>query len=259
MKRILFLIVMLGSFLCGVRGQASIILRDGSLKKLTQYEQDSIVFVHPTFTKGVVLFRSGQRQTVNEMNYNCFSQQLLYKEKNAKGEIDILSVKNMADIMMVQIGDLTFIPVGNTLAEVLIDDKVSLLASRKVTNTEKKTGAYGTGGNTAAISNLTSFDAGAAVSQGSTADKGTTGYATSGAGAGLDRSSFGPNATLSVSKKLHLMKYGETMPLTKKNLLKAFPKSAAFINQYFTDNKPDVSNADEMTTLVGLCLNEEKK
>lgn len=259
MKRILFLIIVLGGFITGASGQASITLRDGSLKKLTQYEQDSIVFVHPTFTKGMVLFRSGQRQSVNEMNYNCFSQQLLYKEKNAKGEIDILSVKNMGDIMMVQIGDLTFIPVGSTLAEVLIDDKVSLLASRKVINTEKKTGAYGTGGNTAAISNLTSYDAGASVSQGSTADGGTTGYATSGAGAGLDRSSFGPNSTLSVSKKLHLMKYGETMPLTKKNLLKAFPKCANFINQYFTDNKPDVSSPEQMTTLVGLCLNEEKK
>lgn len=193
------------------------------------------------------------------MNYNCYSQQLLFKQKNAKGETEILSVSNMPDIMMVSIADMTFMPVGNTLAEILIDDRVSLLSSRKVSSTEKKTGAYGTGGNTASISNLTSFDAGSAVSQGSTADGGSTAYASSGAGAGLDRSSFGPNSTLTVNTRLFLMKDMKIIPLTKKNLLKSFPKSAAFIEQYFANNKVDLSDAEQMTTLIGLCLNEEKK
>lgn len=258
MKRFLFSALTLCGLAAGLHGQASITLRDGSLKKLTQEEQDSIVFVHPTFTNGTVLFRNGQRSQA-EMNYNCYSQQLLFKQKNAKGETDILSVSNMPDIMMVSIADMTFMPVGNTLAEILIDDRVSLLSSRKVSSTEKKTGAYGTGGNTASISNLTSFDAGSAVSQGATADGGTTGYATSGAGAGLDRSSFGPNSTLTVSTRLFLMKDMKVIPLTKKNLLKAFPKSGAFIERYFADNKVDLSDPDQMTTLVGLCLNEEKK
>lgn len=258
MKRILFSALACCGLLAGLHGQASITLRDGSLKKLTQEEQDSIVFVHPTFTNGTVLFRNGQRSQA-EMNYNCYSQQLLFKQKNAKGETEILSVSNMPDIMMVSIADMTFMPVGNTLAEILIDDRVSLLSSRKVSSTEKKTGAYGTGGNTASISNLTSFDAGTAVSQGATADGGTTGYATSGAGAGLDRSSFGPNSTLTVSTRLFLMKDMKVIPLTKKNLLKSFPKSTAFIEQYFANNKVDLSNADQMTSLIGLCLNEEKK
>lgn len=258
MKRILFSALACCGLLASLHGQASITLRDGSLKKLTQEEQDSIVFVHPTFTDGTVLFRNGQRSQA-EMNYNCYSQQLLFKQKNAKGETEILSVSNMPDIMMVSIADMTFLPVGNTLAEILIDDRVSLLSSRKVSSTEKKTGAYGTGGNTASISNLTSFDAGSAVSQGATADGGTTGYATSGAGAGLDRSSFGPNSTLTVSTRLFLMKDMKVIPLTKKNLLKSFPKSTAFIEQYFANNKVDLSNPEQMTTLIGLCLNEEKK
>lgn len=258
MKKILCFALAICGFTAALHSQASITLRDGSLKKLTQEEQDSIVFVHPTFIQGTVLFRDGKRSQA-EMNYNCFSQQLLFKQKNSKGETDILRVTNMPDILMVSIGDLTFVPVGNTLAEILIDDRVSLLSSRKVINTEKKTGAYGTGGNTAAISNLTSFDAGSAVSQGATADGGTTSYATSGAGAGLDRSSFGPNSTLSVSTRLFLMKDLKVIPASKKNLLKVFPKSKAFIEKYFEDNKVDLNNADQMTTLVGLCLNEEKK
>ena len=258
MKRILFSVLALCGLSAGLSGQASITLRDGSLKKLTQEEQDSIVFVHPTFIEGTVLFLNGQRSQA-EMNYNCYSQQLLFKQKNAKGETDILSVSNMPDILMVSIADKTFMPVGNSLAEVLVDDRVSLLSARKVSSTEKKTGGYGTGGNTAAISNLTSFDGGTAVSQTGTADGGTTTHATSGAGAGLDRSAFGPNSTLTVSTRLFLMKDMKIIPLTKKNLLKAFPKSGAFIERYFELNKVDLANAEQMTALIGLCLNEEKK
>ena len=230
MKRILFSALTLCGLTAGLFGQASITLRDGSLKKLTQEEQDSIVFVHPTITEGTVLFRNGQRSQA-EMNYNCFSQQLLFKQQNAKGETDILSVSNMPDILMVSIADKTYMPVGNALAEILVDDRVSLLSSRKVSNTEKKTGGDGTGGNTAAIS----------------------------AGAGLDRSAFGPNSILTVSTRLFLMKDMKIIPLTKKNLLKSFPKSGAFIERYFELNKVDLGDADQMTTLIGLCLNEEKK
>lgn len=257
MKKIILATFVILCFLSEVNGQASITLRDGSLKKLTQIEQDSIVFSNPSFTEGHVLFRNGSRSQA-EMNYNCNSQQLLFKQKNSKGEIDILKVDNMPDILMVSIGEKTFIPVGNALAEVLVDDAISLLSSRKVNSIEKKTGAYGTGGNTSSIVNLTSYDAGANISQGPTADGGNTTYAGSGYGAGLDRSTFGPNSTLTVDTRLFLMKDMKVLPLTKKSLLKTFPKSTDFIENYFSTTKPDITSVDDMVILIGLCINNEK-
>lgn len=257
MKKFFLLATALCFAIEGLFSQASISLRDGSLKKLTQREQDSIVFSYPDFEQGMVLFRNGSRQKA-ELNYNHYSQQLLYKQANDKGSSDILRVTNMNDIQMVSIGEYTYLPVGNALAQILVDDVVSLLASRKVNAVEKKMGAYGTGGNTSAITNLTSYDAGTAVSQGATADGAGTSYAGSGYGAGLDRSNFGPNTTLTVDYKLFLLHNQKAVPLTKKALIKAFPKSQSFIENYLNEQKPNMSSAEEMTKLLGLCIHNEK-
>ena len=72
------------------------------------------------------------------------------------------------------------------------------------------------------------------------------------------RDEFSSNSALSVAYTLFLMKDGKTYPLTKKNLLKLFPKAAGFISQYLEEQKPDLDSPQDMLNLVNLANANEK-
>lgn len=109
---------------------------------------------------------------------------------------------------------------------------------------EKKAGAYGTGGSTSSIQSVSSFTGSSGVNR-----SGNYTGQTSFTSVNYD---FASNAELSIDTRLFLLQGTKTLPVSKKNLTKAFPKAANFIKQYIDEQKPDLENPQEVINLINL-------
>lgn len=239
MKKI-FLIIMLSGLtgLYAKTPQATVGAPEQSKKftNLSQAQQDSLILAFPQFMPGTVIFKN-MSQAKADVNYNYHNQQFLFKENG-----EIKKMDNLKDVVMITVGKQVFIPLSKGLGQILIDDEVCLVESRKINVQEVKTGAYGSGGSTASISNLQSVD-------------GTS----SNTGVFTSHQTFSTNAIFVIDTRFFLMKDMELYVATKKNFLKCFPKCTAFIEQYIAENKPDYTDEAQMRTFVALCNVKEKE
>lgn len=239
--------LLLLAFLCSfsAQGQKKITMGD-----LSKEQQDSIIFAFPKATEGTIYYKDGSIAK-SRFNYNYYEPQLLFwKDKPEFPEDTLRRLNDMNNIVVVEIGDRTFVPALSGLGELILNNRISLISCKKVNISEKKTGAYGTGGSTSSIRNVSSFS----NTNGTTSGGTYTGQTT----AGVVRYDFSDNSELSVAYTLFLMKDGKTYPLTKKNLLKLFPKAAGFISQYLEEQKPDLDSPQDMLNLVNLANANEK-
>ncbi|MEG1499210.1 MAG: hypothetical protein RRX93_05410 [Bacteroidales bacterium] len=239
---------------------------DQSSKILTKEQQDSIIWAFPKQVDGMVYFKDQSKGNVPaKLNYNYYSQITTFENPKPTNEEDsILKLDNVNEVFMIVMGPKTFIPIGSTLGELLVDDVVCLVDSKKVNVTEAKTGAYGTGGSTSSISNVQSIDGNAGSrSGGGKGMDGSNGSSTSFSGANYSASAnqynFSANVKFMISNYFFLMKDMKLYPLTRKNLKKNFPHIEDFIEQYITDNKPDFSNKEDMVTFISLCNGRENE
>ncbi|MEG1572621.1 MAG: hypothetical protein RR190_00715 [Bacteroidales bacterium] len=231
MKKLIFTIFMgvLSGLNIANAQELQIVAQTGSkLTNLNQAQQDSLILAFPKFTAGTVIFEN-MSQAKADLNYNYYNQQVLFLEKG-----EIKKMDNLKDVVMITVGKRIFIPVSPGLGEVLIDDEVCLIESRKINVQEVKTGAYGSGGATASISNL----------------QGVNGSNTSGS---AYQHSFGTNASFFIDMRFFLMKDMKTYIANKKNFLKCFSACSEFVEKYITDHKPDYTDASQMRTFVALC------
>ncbi|MCM1531284.1 MAG: hypothetical protein NC048_05140 [Bacteroides sp.] len=220
------------------QGQKKITMGD-----LTKQQQDSILFAFPHCTKGTVYFKNGSVYN-GRLNYNHYEPQVLFRNDKPESPEDTLRrLDNLADVLMIQIGDRQFVPVLSGLGEIVLNNKVSLILSRKVNIEEKKTGAYGTGGSTSSIRAVSGFSSNNGTSSGSYSGQTTF------TNVNYD---FAANSELSIDDRLFLLKDGKVTPLTKKSLLKHFPAAANYINRYIEEQKPDLDNVDQMRNFVNL-------
>ncbi len=219
------------------RGQKKVTMGD-----LTKQQQDSIIFAFPACTKGTVYFKNGSVYN-GKLNYNYYNPQVLFRnDKPVSPEDTLRRLDNLADVVMIEIGDKRFVPVLSGIGEIILDNKTSLVLSRKVNIEEKKTGAYGTGGSTSSIRSVSGF------SNNGTSDGSYSGQ-TSFTNVEYD---FAANSEISVDNRLFLLKDGKVSPLTKKSLLKHFPGAADYINRYLEEQKPDLDDVDQMRNFVNL-------
>lgn len=236
------ILMILASVLCLVwSAQAQQKLTMGDL---TKAQQDSILFAFPHTTKGSVYFKNGSVYN-GYLNYNHHNPQVLYRnpEKERTSPDDTLRrLDNLADVVMIEIGNKRYVPTLSGIGEIILDNKVSLVLSRKVNIEEKRTGAYGTGGSTSGNSRVSGF------SNNGTGDGSYSGQ-TSFANVNYDLPS---TAEIHIDNRLFLMKDGKVNPLTKKNLLKLFPGAADYIKRYLDEQKPDLDNVDQMRNFVNL-------
>lgn len=215
---------------------------------LTKAQQDSIIFAFPQCTQGTIYLKDGSIIST-KFNYNYYEPQVLFWNDKPEFPGDTLRrLDNLAEVILLEIGDRSFVPVLSGIGEVILNNKVSLVQTKKVNISEKKTGAYGTGGSTASIRNVSSINNNATSGGNYT---GQTTFATV-------KYEFSSNSELTVDYTLFLMKDGKTYPLTKKNLSKLFPKAAGFVKQYLEDHKPDLDNPEEMLDLVNLANANEQ-
>lgn len=224
--------------------QAGIVMRD-----LSKAQRDSILFAFPHCTPGTVYMKDGS--VVNaRLNYNYYEPQVLFINDKPEFEGDtIRRMDNLSDVLLIEIGNRSFVPVlGNMLGEIVMNHKVKLVVSRKVNINEKKSGAYGTSGSTSSSRKVSGF-----TGNGTSASSysGQTSFAT----VSYD---FESNAEVEIDERLFLMKEDKVAPLSKKNLLKFFPKASGFIKQYLEEQKPDLDSREDMTTLINLANANEK-
>ena len=216
---------------------------------LSKAQQDSIIFAFPRATEGTLYYKDGSIAK-SRFNYNYYEPQLLFwNDKPEFAEDTLRRLNDLSNIVVAEIGDRTFVPALSGLGELILNNRISLISCKKVNISEKKTGAYGTGGSTASIRNVSSFN-----SNGTTGSETYTGQTT----ASVVKYEFSSNSELSVAYTLFLMKDGKTYPLTKKILLKLFPKAAGFISQYLEEQKPDLDSPQDMLNLVNLANANEK-
>lgn len=242
-SRLFLLILLLGFFGVSSYSQAGIVMGD-----LTKKQQDSIIFAFPGCTDGTVYFKNGDVVRA-KLNYNYYEPQVLFYNDKPEFEGDSLRrLDNLADVLLIEIGDRSFVPVLGGLGEIILNHKVKLILSKKVNIEEKKTGAYGTGGSTSSIRSVSG------VSNNGTAGGGYTGQ-TSFTNVEYD---FSKSSELNIDIRLFLMKDDKIAPITKKNLTKYFPQAAGFIKQYIEEQNPDLDNPEQMINMINLANANEK-
>lgn len=212
---------------------------------LSKAERDSIIFAFPACTPGTVYMKDGSIAKA-KLNYNYYEPQVLFLNEQPTAPEDTLRrLDNLADVVLIEIGDRSFVPVlgGTSLGEIIMNNQVSVVMTKKVNIEEKKTGAYGTGGSTSSIRSVSSFTGASGAS--------SSGYSgqTTFTSVNYD---FASNAELSIDRRLFLMKDNKVVPVSKKSLTKMFPKAADFIKQYIEEQKPDLENPDDVINLVNL-------
>lgn len=219
-----------------------------TMGELTKAQQDSIIFAFPKCTEGTVYMKDGSVARA-KLNYNFYEPQVLFWNDKPEFPGDSLRrLDNLTEVILIEIGDRTFVPALSGLGEVILNNRISLIQTKKVNISEKKTGAYGTGGSTSSIRNVSSIN-----------NNGTTGGNYSGQTSFASvKYEFSSNSELSVDYTLFLMKDGKVYPLTKKNLSKLFPKASSFIKQYLEEQKPDLDNPQDMLDLVNLANANEQ-
>lgn len=231
-------------------------------EKIEKRKQDSIILAFPEFIDGVVYFKN-QTKNNAKLNYNHYKQELLFMGKDANNEDAALKVDNMSEISFVVMDDRSFIPIGTALGEILVNDIVGLVLSKKVNVLEKKVGAYGTGGSTASISNVQSIQgsgqsSGSAQGAMSSPGQSATSYSGTNHSGSANQHTFSADVEFKNDERLFLMKDLKVYPLTKKNLLKRFPKISDFIDQYIEENNPDFSDEEDMIKFVSICNGQAK-
>lgn len=194
-------------------GHAGIVMGD-----LTKAQRDSLIFAFPNCTPGSVYMKDGSIIHAR-LNYNFYESKVLFINDKPEFEGDTLrTLDNLNDILLIEIGDRSFVPVlaGTGLGEIVLNNRVKLIVSKKVNITEKKTGAYGTSGSTSSSRKVSGFT-GNGTSGGNYS--GQTSFAT----VAYD---FENNAEISIDERLFLMKEDKLSPLTKKTV-RSIPSPAA--------------------------------
>lgn len=213
---------------------------------LTKQQRDSIIFAFPKCTPGTVYMKDGSIAK-SDLNYNYYEPQVLFRnDKPTSPEDTLRRLDNLGEVSLIEIGDRSFVPVlGTSLGEIIWDNRtISLVVTKKVNIEEKKAGAYGTGGSTSSIQSVSSFTGSSGVNR-----SGNYTGQTSFTSVNYD---FASNAELSIDTRLFLLQGTKTLPVSKKNLTKAFPKAANFIKQYIDEQKTDLENPQEVINLINL-------
>lgn len=262
MKRNLLSLLLLISLSTSLLAQTTVGERG---KVFTKAEQDSILLAFLDFTPGKVYY---ENQTVvpAKLNYHYFSQEVLFLQNE-----EIMKLDNLSEVVLITIGKRAFIPIGKTLAEIIIneDDKnIGLIESKKINIQEFKAGAYGTGGSTAAISNVQGIQGSGGTREGGSGAGASAGTAGGGSGAGMsgadysgsaNQHTFGGNITMTQDTRYFLYKDMKPIIATKKNFYKCYPKSKAFIDEYIATYKPSFNDKADLIRFVNACNNNLSK
>ena len=150
MKKYIFLCLLLPTW---VSAQNRQIVEAASGEDLTTRVSTQIQFLFPEFTVGDVFYKGYKGS--GKLNYNMLLGEMQFEENN-----QILSLANLKDVVMVNIGNRKFYPFNNKefTEELLMTGKQNLRVRYKGNAAQhSKKGAYGTSSSTSSITSYSSI------------------------------------------------------------------------------------------------------
>ncbi|HKM13229.1 MAG TPA: hypothetical protein PL115_03935 [Bacteroidales bacterium] len=221
MKRIL--IIILTAFFA-LNTQAQNVIQHKKGEDMSQYMLDSVKYVLPDFTAGVVIFKDG-RTANGPLNISTISQKLLFI--SPEGEIQ--EVLNQNSIDRVSVKGHSFVQSKQGFIELLdmVDDVILGSVKRvKFLESEKK-GAFGTTSETTSVTSISSIS--------------TEGQ----------RYELAQNVKTPFTYRVtpYLGRNGKFSYATKKYMLKCFPSKKNEIETYLKENKVDFENLEDVRAL----------
>ncbi|HOG41921.1 MAG TPA: hypothetical protein PK979_01705 [Bacteroidales bacterium] len=221
MKRIL-MIILTACFALSTQAQNVIQHKKG--EDMTQHMLDSVKYVLPDFTAGIVIFKDG-RTANGPLNISTISQKLLFI--SPQGEIQ--EVLNQNNIDRVSVKGRSFVQTKQGFVELLdIADNVILGSVKRVKFLEsEKKGAFGTTSETTSVTSISSIS-------------------TEGQRYELAQHVNTP-FTYRVTPYLGIN--GKFSYATKKYILKCFPSKKDKIESYLKENKVDFESLEDVRAL----------
>jgi len=228
MKKFLFLWLLIPVW---VSAQNRQIVEATAGEDLTQVVSTQFQYVFPEFTGGDV-FYAGMPKVSGILNYNTLLGEMQFLDQNGQ----VLSLANVKDVTMVNIGNRRFFPFkGNEFTEELMSTgKVQLRVKRSGNAAQhSKKGAYGT---TSATSSITSYSS-------------------------ISSDSRQYNLTVAENVLVTLNNFYYLVELNNKHILiknitaftKMFPTHRAEIEAFAKENNIRLNNGDDLKALLEFC------
>ena len=197
---------------------------------------DSVKYVNPKFYPGVVVSDNG-KQSAGTMNICTIDQKIHF----IGTDNDTLIIKNNQEVDRAYILGKAYINTKYGYIEMLEKAGDVALCELRLTevHTDAATGAYGLKTQTSSVKSLTS------VSE-SFAD----------GAAPLMQLNINLDKPFSYSKKPYLLVKGNPYPVTKKALMKYFPKQKAFIEEYLKENNINFRSVAPVRELFNILKNK---
>jgi hypothetical protein len=191
---------------------------------MAQHILDSIKYVLPDFTAGIVIFKDG-RTANGPLNISTITQKLLFI--SPEGEIQVAYNQNTID--RVSVKGRSFVQTNQGFVELLdmVDDVILGCVKRvKFLESEKK-GAFGTSSQTSSVTSISSITADGQIYE--LAQNVKTPYI--------------------YSVTPYLGRNGKFSYATKKYMLRCFPSKKNEIEAYLKENKVDFENLEDVRAL----------
>ena len=197
---------------------------------------DSVLYVNPKFYPGIVVSDNG-KQSAGTMNICTVDQKIHF----IGTDNDTLIIKNNQEVDRAYILGKAYINTKYGYIEMLEMAGDVALCELRLTevHTDAATGAYGLKTQTSSVKSLTS------VSE-SFAD----------GAAPLMRLNINSDKPFSYSKKPYLLVKGNPYPVTKKALMKYFPKQKAFIEEYLKEHEVVFTSVEPVRELFNILKNK---
>ena len=221
MKKILAISIFLMAALSAAAQSETFLDPDENAAKLF----NSIMFVNPEYNHGIIVFKDNKQST--GMVNICTIDQKIYFITPDK---DTLVLKDNENVNRLFIKGKTYLNTANGYVEILdmIDDLCLGQLQRIELLHNVQTGAYGQKRQNATFQNVKVIDAG--------------GYR-------LDLDSRKVKPFTYTRTPLIYRANGSVLSVTKKNLLKCFPKKKEFIEAYIEEHKPNLNAVEPVQEL----------
>ncbi len=195
-------------------------------------------YAFPEFTFGTVYFKNDPEAS-GKLNYNYLSNTIQFLDND-----EIKDVANQKSILLVQIGQTEFVPVGKGFGKVVFEGKkVSLIYNRQIIINEKRDLGYGGKTSTASVQNVTTID--------------SKGFASDGSATSL--ADMQQNVNITANDQYFLEKDAKMMPATKKGFYKCFPDLKAEIDQYISNKDFKFTSENDLIQLLIYLTNLQTK
>lgn len=226
MKIKAFLIIVFLGVATSAFSQKSIAIKVGdNLTNVSDIMPDSIKYLLPTFTKGYVLFKNGERSEAR-FNYNMLTGEVQFlNEKDS-----VMDIANPDDVHFVSMEGHFFVKYKKNYIDIIDDGDVQLGVHRRLRITsDRKDAGYGGTSSLMKVETVTSLTE-----------------------AGVDLTT---NEELIYTEynTFYVIKGKSTSVASKKVFLKAFPKHKAEIEKFIKDNKVDFSKEMDLRSLMIYC------